>query len=588
MLRPEKKAKRFTAYDAGWWAAVGVATVSGLFSLSVATLLIVNYLQIQAINPLDNPEMLELRRQLAQAPEADERLVQEIRAMDLLARKAFFTSQRHLNMGAYLLLGGVVVMVIAWRIAARCSPKVPQPAELPPPEASYWLTRARARELLSFSGALWVLAALAAAYFTRLDYPVPEDRPAGEPPETTVVAERAYPDWETMQQNWPSFRGPGGYGVGIHTNTPVDWDLASGRNIRWTAEIPLPGTNSPVLWGNRLYVSGADAASREIYCFDTESGEMLWRRAAPPLAGTPAEAPKVLKETGYAAPTMAVQEDRAFAIFANGDLVCVDADGDVKWGRNLGVPDNHYGHSSSLLAFRNLLFVQYDQRSNGKLSALDIESGREVWTVPRATISWASPAYVQTAFGPQLVLVSSKDVRAYDPMIGRELWQVECLSGEVATGPAYANGMFYVASEYSDATAIRINRDGDTLVPEIVWQWYEALPDVASPLAVGNHLYIATSRGEIVCLDAETSEVAWFEEYDEGFYSSPIFMGDKIYAIDKQGSGYVFRPGDSYELLGEPKLGQETVATPAFTDGRIYIRTKEQLVCVENPHDSGN
>ena len=586
MLRPEKKAKRFTAYDAGWWVAMGVATVSGLFCLSVASLLIVNYLQVQAINPLDNPELIELRRQLAQTPQTDERLVQEIRAMDLLARKAFFTSQRHLNMGAHLLLGGAVVMAIAWRIAGRCKPKVPQPAELLPSEAFYWLTRARARELLAFSGALWVLAALAAAYFTRLDYPVPPDRTEVESGHTTAAMERTYPDWETMQQNWPSFRGPGGYGVGIHTNTPVDWDLESGRNIRWSAEIPLPGTNSPVIWGKRLYLSGADKSSREIYCFDTEAGEMLWRRAAPPFPGTPAEPPKILEETGYAAPTMAVQEDRAFAIFANGDLMCVDADGELKWGRNLGVPDNHYGHASSLLAYRDLLFVQYDQRSDGKLLALDIESGREVWTVPRATISWSSPAYIHTVSRPQLVLVSSRDVRGYDPMSGGELWQVECLSGEVATGVGYANGMFFVASEYSDATAIRIKEESGRFVPEIAWQWHEALPDVASPLAAGKHLYIATSRGEMVCLDAESGEVVWFEEYDEGFYSSPILMGEKIYAIDKQGAGYVFRPGDSYELLGEPKLGQETVTTPAFMDGRIFIRTKEQLVCIADSHDS--
>lgn len=586
MLRPEKKARRFSAHEMGWWASAAVAVVAGIFSLCVSTLLIVNYLQIEAINPLDNPEMIALRRQLAEAPETDERLVQEIRAMDLLARKAFFTSQRHLNLGGYLLIGGVAVLLIAWRIASRCNPKLPMPTEAPPPETAFWLSRARARELLAFSGALWVLAALAAAYFTRLDYPAPLESSAEIAGEIAPAAERAYPDWETIRQHWPSFRGPGGYGVGIHGNTPVDWDLESGRNIQWTAEIPMPGTNSPVVWGDRLYVSGATESAREIYCYNATSGELLWRRPVPPLPGTPESAPKILEETGYAAPTMAVQEDRACAIFANGDLVCVDAEGDVKWGRNLGVPDNHYGHSSSLLIYRDLLFVQYDQRSNGKVLAINIETGKDTWTSPRRTISWSSPGLIQTPFGLQLVLLSSKDVRAYAPETGRKLWQLDCLTGEVATGPAYGDGTFFVASEYSDATAFRVTADGDTQVPEIAWQWDEALPDVASPLVAGKHCYIATSRGEIACLALENGEMAWIEEYDEGFYVSPILMSDKIYAIDKEGNAFIFRPGDSYEVLGTPKLGQATVATPAFVDARIFIRTQEQLVCIAEKHDS--
>lgn len=582
MLRPEKKAQRFTVHEAGWRAASALAVIAGLFCLCVATLLIVNFLQIQAINPLDNPEMLELRRQLAEAPDADERLIQEIRAMDLLARKAFFTSQRHLNLGGYLLLGGAVVLAVSWRIASRCKPQLPQPAETSLPEKTYWLSRARARELLIFSGALWLLAALAAAYLTRLDYPGPAEIMASGTEPDSAGSTAAYPDWETVQQNWPGFRGPGGLGAGVHTNTPVDWDLATGRNIRWTAAIPLPGTNSPVVWENRLYVSGASESAREIYCFDTESGEMLWRRAAPPFPGTPPESPKILEETGYAAPTMAVQGDLAFAIFANGDLFCVDAGGEVKWGKNLGVPDNHYGHSSSLLVYQDLLYVQYDQRKDGKLLALDIATGREVWNTPRAIISWSSPIYVETVFGPQLVLNSSKDVRGYDPRNGREFWQLECLSGEVASGPAYGSGLFFVAAEYSDATAIRLSEESGSLVPEIVWQWDEALPDVSSPLAAGKHFYIATSRGEMVCLDAETGEMAWVEEYDEGFYTSPILMGDKIYAIDKKGTTHIFGTGDSYRLIGAPELGQETVASPAFTDGRMYIRTQEQLICIAN------
>lgn len=587
----EQKKRRFTSNDVAWPAAVAVAVVSGLFSLIVSILLIANYVQVRAITPLDNLELLKLRQQLAAAPDADANLVAEIRAMDLLTRKAFFTSQAHLRMGGYLLLGGVAVLLAALRTASRCRPRLPRPVRLQPDPTpsskSYWMSRARAGELVGFAGVLWVVVALLAAFFTRLDYPgaggelslAPGAGPGAE-------SAPAYPGWEIMQQNWPSFRGPGGYGVAYYTTAPTEWDAGTGKNIKWKTEVPLPGTNSPVVWDKRLFLSGATADTREVYCFDTENGQLLWRRALEKLPGTPDKPPKVGDETGYAAPSLVAHGDCVCAIFADGDLVSYDFEGNLKWGKNLGVPDNHYGHASSLLAYQNLLFVQYDQNRNGKILALDLADGHEVWVVNRQKISWASPVCVNTPFGLELVVNSEKNVDAYDPLTGQLVWQLDCLDGEVAPSPAYGGGMFFVANDNAIATAIRFSATEKTPKPEIAWQWDEALPDVSSPVGTGQYFYITTSRAEIVCLESGTGKMAWRQDADEGFYASPILVGDRIYALDKKGTAYVFKTGPTYELIASSRLGEDTLATPAFMDGRVYIRTDKNLFCIANSNGS--
>ena len=582
MLTRDQKKRRFTANEMAWLTSVTVAVVSGLFSFVVSILLVANYLQVQAITPLDNPELLELRQQLAASPQPDENLVLRIRSLDLLTRKAFFTSQAHLKMGGYLLLGGAIVLLIALRAAARFSPRPPMP-QGEPPATAHWIHQARAKEYVALAGVVWVMVALLAAYFTQLEAPVPRrgaDAPASTARQPQDTSAATYPDWETMQRNWPSFRGPGGYGVAHYTTAPTEWDVATGKNIKWKTEAPLPGANSPVVWDKRVFLSGATENAREVFCFDTETGQLLWRRALEKLPGTPDKPPKVGEDTGYAAPSMVAHGDRVFAIFANGDLVCYDFDGNLKWGKNLGLPDNHYGHSSSPLAYQNLLFVQYDQNKNGKLLALDIADGREVWTVNRQKISWASPVCVQTAFGFELVLNSEQNVDAYDPLTGALAWQIKCLGGEVAPSPAYGGGMFFVANDNATATAIRFDANDKTPKPAIAWQWDELLPDVASPLGTDRHFYIATSRAQIACLDINTGAVAWDKEFDEGFYASPILVGDRIYAVDKKGTTYVFKTGPAFELIAAPKLNEPVQTTPAFMDGCIYFRTEKNLICV--------
>lgn len=572
-LREEKR-RRFEGNELGRRLATAVAVVSGLFSFIVCILLIAHCAQMRVIKPLDDPVLLQLRQQLAEAPTPDEELVEHIRALDLLARKAFFTSQAHLRMGGHLLLGGVVVLLISLRLSARWSARLPVPRD-EDLSKEYWRVGTRGKELIAFAAVLLVITSLLAAYLT------PMRIPAVSPEQSAKARAVSFPDWETVRQNWPSFRGPGGYGVAYYTNAPTDWDGESGRNIRWKAEVPLPGFNSPVVWGDRLLLSGATNNNREVYCYNAETGELLWKLPVTGLPGTPEKAPSVGEDTGYAAPTLAVHGNKAFAIFANGDLVGCDLDGNQLWGFNVGIPDNHYGHSSSLIAHENLLLVQYDDNSEPKLMAFEVETGERAWTALRKQISWASPAYIHTALGVQLILNSDEDVDAYDPRSGKLLWTEQCLGGEVAPSPAFGGSTVFVANEYAVASAIRLDTSGGTTQTEVIWQWDESLPEVASPVATDDHCYIATSMGEIVCLDIQTGTKVWSHEFEKGFYSSPILVGDRIYALDREGTMHIFKTGPKFELIGSPKLAEPTSATPAYLDRRIYVRTEHNIICIE-------
>jgi len=381
---------------------------------------------------------------------------------------------------------------------------------------------------------------------------------------------------EELRANWPGFRGPEGIGISPHDDPPVDWDGPSDRHILWKVEIPLDGFNSPIIWGNRLFLSGADRRDQVVYCFDTESGRILWQRSVADVPGSPEQRPRPTEDTGYAAPTMATDGRRVFAVFATGDTAGFDMEGKLLWARNLGMPDNHYGHSSSLITFEDRLLVQFDQNTGGHLLALRSTTGETVYDTPREVeISWASPVLIESGGRSQLVLNSNPFVMAYDPRNGRELWRVRCMLGEVAPSPAFADGMVFAVNDYARLVGIR---PGDE--PEIAWEYIDDLSEVASPVAGGGLVFMAASFGALTCLDAESGEQIWLEEYEEGFYSSPILAGGNVYLMDMTGVMFIIAADREYRLTARCELGEQAVTTPAFMPGRIYIRGQKHLYCI--------
>lgn len=384
----------------------------------------------------------------------------------------------------------------------------------------------------------------------------------------------------TLSNNWPGFRGVGALGHAVQANPPIDWNVEERKNILWKTKVPKPGMNSPVICDNRLFLTGADELSRVIYCFDTDTGDLLWHHEVNDIleASLMERMHNVMEFAGLAAPTVTTNGQYVAAIFATGELVCVNTTGKRIWAKHLGIPENHYGHTSSLICYENLLFVQFDQLENSKLLAFDLATGYPVWEVERDVISWSSPILVDNKGRMELILTNSLFADSYNPKNGKHLWHVECLYGEVAPSAAYADGVLYVANENAVAAAIDIgNHDTE---PKILWTWDEIMPDASSLLANDDYLILPSGFGVVACLDAKTGKMFWEHEFDEGFYSSPILVNNRVYIIDLNGTMQVFKMDDTFEQLGTSTIAEDAYATPAFSGDKIFIRGDTHLFCI--------
>jgi outer membrane protein assembly factor BamB len=356
--------------------------------------------------------------------------------------------------------------------------------------------------------------------------------------------------------SWPNFRGPGANGHAGEADPPTDWSVDEDKNILWKTPLLKHGMSSPVVWDNRVFLTGADDLSRQVYCFSADTGELLWEHDVAGISGSPDDGkiPDVLDQTGFAAPTATTNGQYVAAIFATGELVCLSMTGERVWAKHLGIPKNHYGHASSLISHGNLLIVQYDQSEGSQLLAFQLASGDPAWQVMRTSISWSSPILVDNQGRMELILMNGKAVDSYDPNTGKLLWHVECLDGEVAPSAAYAAGVVFVASEYASLSAIDVGKHGAE--PKLLWQWNEALPDAASLLANQRCVIVPTAFGVVSCLDPNTGNMLWQQEFGEGFYSSPILAGGRVYVSDISGTTRIFKMDREFELLGGGEIGE--------------------------------
>lgn len=278
---------------------------------------------------------------------------------------------------------------------------------------------------------------------------------------------------------------------------------------------------------------------------------------------------------------MATDGRRVFVIFATGDAAGLSMDGTRIWAKNLGPPQNHYGHSSSLIVFEDRLLIQYDQNTGGRLIALNTRSGEVIYDRPREVeISWASPILVDTGSRTELILNSNPSVVSYDPVSGTELWSIRCMMGEVAPSPAYADGVVFAVNDY--ARLVGIDLSGE---PSIAWEVIDDLSEVSSPVASGGLVFMAASYGALSCLDAKTGDLLWIEDFDDGFYSSPILSGGNIYLMDMSGVTHIIKAAREFEVTARNPLGEKAVTIPAFMPGRIYIRGYKNLICIGSGGD---
>jgi len=377
-----------------------------------------------------------------------------------------------------------------------------------------------------------------------------------------------------FRANWPGFRGPNGNAHAFVSSAPTNWDGATGAGILWKTAVARNGKSSPVVWGERVFLTGADEQALEIFCFNADSGEIRWRKCVPQTVASD-RLGDITDDTGRAAPTMATDGERVFAIFASGDIVCLTLDGDNVWARNLGVPDLNYGYGSSLQVAKGRVIVQYDATDKCRLLALDAATGETVWETPRdVATAWASPLIVDTPERTEIILSADPLIASYDADTGKELWSLECLSGEVAPSPGYADGIVVAANEVCGAKAVRLDD------PNLLWESSDDVPDVASPLVTSNGVFMASSGGVVTCLDTASGDVMWQQEFGNSFWSSPVLAANNVYVFDSSGVARVFKAAHTYEEIGSPALGEPVVSTPAFVGGRIYVRGDKHLFCI--------
>ncbi len=576
-------------------------------------MLITNYFQVRGVTPLQT-DVVETLKEINDQNANNPVLQEQIRQLDLLARKAYFVRMDHLMAGVYILLGMLTVFVVCTRLYFARDKNIPD-KEIDPIDE--WAIKTRARTYV-----VWMASGLAAVALVFVVLSSPYLKSAGQaeaeapsgimaqgddpatgqlPPQedadslgrdTAMLADTtlagattadatvadtvvAAPQPEISKVTHNAFRGNNSNGISSARGLPVKWNLSSGKNIAWKQNIPRKGYNSPVINANKVFFSGADNQARELYCYDLTTGEKLWSLAASNISGSPAQMPKTTDDTGLAASTVATNGKQVCAIFATGDILCADVDGKQLWAKNLGVPDNHYGYASSLLIFGNSVIVQYDNRNSPKVVSLDLATGAQRWSKSRTEkVTWSSPMIANINNVPQLILMGNPAITAYNPNNGEQLWRVECLTGEVGASACSSNGIVFGASEYSKLVAINA-ADG-----AVLWEGTDFLPEVSSPVATKDNLYMATSYGVVAAFDAHTGELRKEHELGTEFYSSPILAEGKIYLFSNDGKMHLFSADNEFRLIDSFETGERTFATPAFTDKKIVVRTEKSIYCV--------
>jgi outer membrane protein assembly factor BamB len=413
--------------------------------------------------------------------------------------------------------------------------------------------------------------------------------------------------------SWPSFRGPGASGISERQNLPDRWNGKSGENIIWRTPIPGLAHSSPIVWGNRIFVTSAissrpnatfrpglygagdasDDRSRHrwmIYALDKRTGAIVWERIA--HEGEPRQK-RHIKST-YASATPATDGRSVVAWFGSEGVYAYDVDGNFRWKVDLGrldvgaydVPEVEWGTASSPILWNDLVILQCDTQADSFLLALDAATGQTVWKTDRQELpSWGTPTVVSTATGPQLVTNASNFIRGYDPRTGEELWRLGRSSKITAPTPFMAGGLIVVASGRGPERPIFVVRPearGDLTLPEnrtssdaIAWSRTGRGPYMPTPLAYKGLLYVVANNGLFDAYELKTGDEIYRQRLPHlgsGFSASPVAADGKIYVSGEDGEIAVVAAGREFRHIATNTMGELLMATPALSDGMMFVR----------------
>lgn len=551
------------------------AAVGAIFTLVFLGLLIVNGYQQYVSSASVETELTVLKQQLLNQPD-DETLIKRIREQDRDYRANKLRQLDFSGLGSLMLLISAMITIGALKWQSSLKGINPEPTlEFEEPH--------KGRKLGASRWALVVFVFLLTGMAVLLD----QQTPSGWiiQLETGMLEERDYAVPEELAQNWNRFRGFGGAGITSITDIPTKWDGAGGEVILWKTPLKLPGYNSPIVWQDRVFLSGATQDKREVYCFDASTGSILWTGEVPtaPMGDKKLE---VMEDTGYAASTMATDGVRVYVIFASGDLAAFDFNGRLLWHKSLGVPESLYGYASSLEVWQDRVLVQYDQGSaedgKSRLYAFEGTTGNLVWETKRPVPnSWTSPILVKTEKDYQLITVGDPWVIAYDPSDGKEIWRADCVKGDVAASPILAVNLVIAIAPDLHNVAIRMGGTGDVSDTHIAWENDYVAPNIVSPVADRNRIFYLDSYGTLYVVNALDGHLLYEHDFGESVNASPTLVAGKLYVLSLDGTMFIGTSGEKgFTPETSNALGEACFASPAFMPGRIYIRGEKHLYCI--------
>lgn len=420
---------------------------------------------------------------------------------------------------------------------------------------------------------------------------------------------------------WPSFRGHQAAGAADGQNLPDRWDPATGENVLWKTPIPGLAHSSPVVWGDRIFVTSAVSSRTDatfkpglygdgdasddrsphrwmLYAIEARTGRILWERVA--AAGEPRNK-RHIKST-YASSSPATDGRIVVAWFGSEGIHAYDVNGGRRWSVDLGrvdmgaydIPSYEWGPASSPIIWNGLVIVQCDTQADSFLLALDAETGATVWKTERQELpSWGTPTIVETPAGAELVTNASNFVRGYDPKTGRELWKLGGSSKITAPTPIFAGGLHIVASGRAPERpvfAVRPGARGDltlakdeTANAHVAWSKTGRGSYMPTPLAYRGRLYVLANNGVFDAYDLATGKEIYRQRLPlvgSGFSASPVAADGKIYLANEDGEMLVVEAGDAFKHLATNSMGETLMATPALADGVMFVRGARTLVAI--------
>jgi outer membrane protein assembly factor BamB len=422
--------------------------------------------------------------------------------------------------------------------------------------------------------------------------------------------------------SWPSFRGPQASGIAERQNLPDVWNAKTGENILWRTPIPGLAHSSPVVWGNQIFVTSAlstdpkatfrpglygdgdaskDRSSHRwmVYALDKLTGKILWERVA--HEGQPVDK-RHIKST-YANSTPATDGRIVVAWFGSQGVYAYDVKGRFLWKVDLGrldlgaydIPTYEWGPASSPIIWNDLVILQCDTQADSFLLALDAKTGKTVWKTERDELpSWGTPTIADTPTGPELVANASNFIRAYDPRTGKELWRLGRSSKITAPTPVFADGLFVVASGRGPERPIFVVRpesrgdltlsEGKTNSDSIVWSRTGRGSYMPTPLVYKGILYVLANNGLFDAYNLKTGDELYRQRLPtvgSGFSASPVAADDKIYLSNEDGEMLVIAAGEKFNHLATNSMGELLMATPALSDGVMYVRSSASLFAIK-------